>query len=174
MADFAAIASVSKSIEGVLNAAFTEHEPVTTGHTRAALVTTADFVATQTADRIGPYALSIFLYRVDKTSRAAWSSSGSLEGRLHLALDLHYLLTAWADNAENEQRILGRAIQAIEATPVLTGPLLDPSAHWAENETVHLVMEEITTETVMRLFESLSTDFRLSVPYMARLKRLNA
>ena len=180
MADFAAIASVSKSIEGVLNAAFTEHQPVTTGHTRAALVTTADFVATQTADRIGPYALSIFLYRVDKTSRAAWSSAGSPAGRGHLALDLHYLLTARAGTAENEHRILGRAIQAIEATPMLSGPQLDPSAHWAADETVHLLIardpshvEEIPTEVVVQVFESLSVDFRLSVPYVARIARFD-
>ena len=175
MADFAAIAAVGKSIEGVLNTAFTEHEPVAIpgAQTRAVLVTTADFVATQTADRIGPYALSIFLYRVDKTARAAWSSAGSPAGRGHLALDLHYLLTAWADTAENEHRILGRAIQAIEATPVLSGPLLDPSAHWAEDETVHLMMEEIPTEVVVQVFESLSVDFRLSVPYVARIARID-
>ena len=138
MADFAANASVSKSIEGVLNTAFTEHEPVTTpgARTRAVLVTTTDFKAAKTTDRIGTFSLSIFLYRVDKTSRAAWSSAGSPAGRGHLALDLHYLLTAWADTAENEHRILGRALQAIEATPVLSGPLLNPSAHWAADETV--------------------------------------
>lgn len=45
------------------------------------LVTTDDFEETETNDRIGPYAPSIFLYRVDKTTRAAWSAAGSLEGR---------------------------------------------------------------------------------------------
>src|SRR6476620_5802907 len=104
MADFAAIAAVGKSIEGVLNAAFNEHEPVANGNTRAVLVTTTDVAATQTNDRIGPFALSICLYRGDRSARTAWSSSGIAEGPGHLALDLHYLLTAWADNVENEHR----------------------------------------------------------------------
>ena len=177
MANFAAIAAVGKSIERLLNAAFTEQEPVATPgrHTRAVLVTTTDFEATQVNDRIGPFAVSIFLYRADfnKTMRAAWSAVGSLEGRGHLALDLHYLLSAWADNAETEHRILGRAMQAIETTPVLSGPLLDPSSDWSGNETVQLVMEEVPTEAVMRIFDSLPTDFRLSVPYIARIARLD-
>jgi hypothetical protein len=171
MADFAAIAAVGKSIAGVLNAAFAAHEPVTTGHTRAVLVTTADFAATRAKDRIGPFAVSIFLYRAGKTAHAAWTSDGTPEG--NLALDLHYLLTPWADDAENEHRILGRAIQAIEATPVLSGPILDPSAHWDPGETVQLAMEEVPTEVVTGIFASLPMDFRLSVACVARIARLD-
>ena len=39
---------------------------------------------------------------------------------------------------------------------------------------MQLVVEDIPVDSVMRLFDSLQTDFRLSVPYVARLVRLDA
>jgi hypothetical protein len=39
---------------------------------------------------------------------------------------------------------------------------------------VQLVLEEITTEAVMRTFDSLPHDYKLSIPYVARVVRLDA
>jgi hypothetical protein len=176
MAGFAGIAAVGVSLQRLLNAGFASQEPVPDRNTRAVLVRTADFEPDAAANAIGSPALSIFLYRVDfnKTMRAAWSGAGSQTGRAHLVLDLHYLLTPWADNAEFEHLVLGRAMQTIEATPLLSGPLLDPTGGWAPVESIQLVLEEISTEAVMRTFDSLPTDYRLSVPYIARVLRIDA
>lgn len=145
--------------------------------TRALLIRTEDF---RQQGGGGPpvipaHALTIFLYRIDlnKVMRAGWSAVGSQDGQVHLPLDLHYLLTAWGDNAEFEHRILGRAMQCLEATPILTGPLLHASGEWATNEAIQLVLEEISTEAVMRTFDSLPHDYKLSVPYIARVVRLD-
>ena len=175
MAGFAGIAATGKSIERLLNAAFAEEEPVPGKKTRAVLVRTADFEETNAATNIGSPALSVFLYRVDsnKVMRAAWSAVGSLDGAAHFAVDLHFLLTPWADNAEFEQRILGKAIQCLETTPQLSGPLLHPSADWAANETVQVVSEDIPPEAMLRAFDSLPTDYRLSVSYVARVVRID-
>lgn len=175
MAGFAGIAAAGKSIERMLNACFDEEEPVPNQQTRAVLVRTVDFGEPLAATNIGSPALSIFLYRVDfnKTMRAAWSAVGSANGNSHLAVDLHFLLTPWADNAEFEHRILGRAMQCLETTPVLSGPLLHPSTEWAPNETVQVLLEDLSTEAVMRTFDSLPTDYRLSVPYIARIVRID-
>ncbi len=174
MAGFAGIAAVSKSIEMLLNACFEEHQPVTK-KTKAVLVRTSDFEPGTIAGSIGSPALSIFLYRVDfnKTMRATWSATSGQDGRPHLGLDLHYLITPWAANAEEEQRILGNAMQCLETTPILSGPLLHASGEWDAGEAVQLVLEEISTEAVMRTFDSLPTDYRLSVPYIARVLRLD-
>lgn len=176
MAGFEGIAAAGKSIERLINAAFDHEQPIPSQRTRAVLVRTSDFEDNVVATNIGSPALSIFLYRVDfnKTMRAAWSGVGSQDGRGHLAVDLHLLLTAWADNAEFEYRILGKAMQAIETTPFLNGPLLDPSANWAPNESVQLILEDISTEAVMRTFDSLPTDYRLSIPYIARIIRIDS
>ena len=176
MTGFAGIAAAGRSIERLLNAAFDEEQPIPGQRARAVLVRTNDFDVSSGASIIPPIALSIFVYRVDfnKTMRAAWSAVGSQDGHGHLAVDLHLLLTAWADNAEFELRILGRAMQAIETMPILGGPLLDPITEWAPNESVQLVLEDISTEAVMRTFDSLPTDYRLSVPYIARIVRIDS
>jgi hypothetical protein len=176
MANSAALSAAGKSIERLLAHGFREEEPIEGKKTRAVLVRTADFDSKVVAMAIGSPALSIYIYRADfnKTMRAAWSAVGSQDGRAHLPIDLHFLITPWADNAEYELRILGRAMQCLESTPMLTGPLLDPSGNWASNETLQVVMEEVATEAVMRTFDSLPTDYRLSVPYLARVVRLDA
>ena len=175
MANSAAIAAAGKSIERLLNAAFENHPPIEGKNTHAVLVRTDDFKDANVGNVIGSPALSIFLFRIDfnKTMRAAWSAVGYHEGRAHLALDLHYLLTAWADNAEHEHLIMGEALQTLETTPIFGGALLYPSSDWGANECLQLVMEEVSTEALMRTFDSLPTDYRLSVPYIARVLRVD-
>ncbi len=176
MANFNSIPATGRSIERLLNTAFAQPPiPVPGRTTRANLVRTEDFDRTSISTIIVRPALSIFLYRVDfnKTMRAAWSGVTHHDGRSHLPLDLHFLLTPWADNAEAEGAILGRAMQALDATPILSGPLLHQSGDWAPNEAVSLLMDEISTEAVMRTFDSLAADYRISVPYIARVVRLD-
>ena len=83
------------------------------------------------------------------------------------------MLIAFGDNAEFEQQILGRAMQCLECTPSLSGPLLYPTADWAPNEAVHLMVEDLGIDSVLRTFDSLAVDYRLSVPYLARVVRLD-
>jgi len=143
--------------------------------TRAFLIRTEDFNQSSAATIIVRPALSIFLYRVDfnKSMRAAWAGVTYHDGMPHLPLDLHFLMTPWGDNAEAEGSILGRAMQCLDSSPVLGGPLLHQSGGWAPNEAIHLLMDEISTEAVMRTFDSLTADYRISVPYIARVVRLD-
>lgn len=186
MAGFTGIAGVGKSIERMLARAFLEREPVPGKNTKAILIRTEDLGNSLVKSKIGDYALSILLYRVDfnKTMRAAWSAVGNADGRGHLALDLHYLMTPWADNAEHQHMIIGRAMQVIERTPVLSGvTLYSPSLpavpqyagepKEAATDSVQLLLEEISTEALMRTFDSLPTDYHLSVPYVARVVRID-
>jgi hypothetical protein len=178
MADFAAIASVGKSLERFLNSCFTDPTVpalVPGSTTRAILARTEDF-SDNTGGRLTLPCLSIFLYRIDanKTMRAAWSAIGSQDGRGHLPLDLHYMLTPWATDPEFEHRIIGRTMQCLETTPHLSGPLLTPGGQWAPGEGIQVLLEEVPTEWVMRTFDSLPTDFKLSVPYVARVTRIDS
>lgn len=179
MASFAGVSAAAKSVERLLNGCFAASEDGTPERrARAQLVRTEDLVrrANGTLNFTIP-ALTIFTYRVDfnKTMRAAWSAVGSFDGRGHLPLDMHFLFTPWGDNAEDEHRILGKAMECVESTPILSGPLLhpEPAANWSANEAIQLVMEEITTEEVMRTFDSLPTDYKLSIPYIARVVRID-
>jgi hypothetical protein len=175
MAGSASIAAVGRSIVRLLNHCFEDAQPVPSHRTQAVLARTPDFEESQVQTALGNHALSVFLYRVDfnKAMRAAWSAAGAVEGRAHLALDLHYLLTPWSDNAEHEHLILGHTMQCLEETPILSGPLLEPTGDWAVGEGLQLVLEEIPTDALMRTFDSLPMDYRLSVPYLARVLRLD-
>jgi hypothetical protein len=175
LANFASISALGKSIERLLTASFAGDPPISST-TRALLVRTEDFDPKNVAVALAPPVLSIFMYRVDfnKAVRGAWSAVGSVDGRSHLPVDVHFLLTAWASDAESELRILGRAMQVLETTPILSGPLLHQDGEFAPNETVQIVLEEISTEAVMRTFDSLPTSYKLSVPYIARVVRIDS
>lgn len=178
MADFTAIASVGKSLERFLSLCFTDPlvpVPVPGSTTRAVLARTEDF-DNSGGGAITPPCLSIFLYRIDynKTMRAAWSAVGSQDGLGHLPLDLHYMLTPWATDPELEHRIIGRTMQCLETTPILSGPLLTPGGGWAPNEGLQVVLEDVPTEWIMRTFDSLPTEFKLSIPYVARVTRIDS
>lgn len=176
MAGFAGIAAAGRSIERLLEHAFRQDEPIAGRHTRAVLIRTADLERTALPTAIGTPALSILPYRVthNAATRAAWSAIGSIEGRVRLPLDLHVLLTPWADNAEAELRILGRAMQALEIQPILAGPLLAPITDWATNEVVQVTFEVLEPDALIHLFDALPIEFRLSVSYVARVIRVDA
>lgn len=176
MAGFQSVSAVGRSLQRLLQLRLAEEQPIGGSSTGVAILRTEDFEPNNFAALVSRPALTLFLYRVDfnKTMRAAWSGVGVADGRAHLALDLHFLLTAWADNAENEHLILGRALQAIEQTPILSGPLMMIASDWAASESLQLVMEDIDTEALMRIFDSLPVDYRLSVPYVARVVRIDS
>ena len=170
MADFTSIAAVGSSISRYLNLCFQERPPITDRTTNVFLVRTED-LNREINILITLPSLSLFLYRVDynKTMRSAWAAIGHRDGESHLPLDLHFLFTAWAENADHEYRILGRAMQCIENFPILSGPSLDPLTNWATHEAIQICLEDLSTEDVMRTFDSLPVDYKLSVPYVARI-----
>lgn len=176
MASFLGVAAAMKSIQRVLDAAFVDEEPVTGQHTTTVLIRGGDFPADATLPTIlTGHKLSLFVYRIEanRAMRAAWSGVGSLDGRAHLPLDVHFLVTAWSSMAEYEQQILGRAIQSLETTPVLSGPVLHPDGGWAPLEAVQVQLEDLGTEAMMRIFDSLPGNYRLSMPYLARVVRVD-
>jgi hypothetical protein len=178
MANFKCISAAGKTIERVLNAAFTEEQPIDNAHaTKAILVRSDDFARDNVdAGDIPARALAVFLYRVEvnRIMRAAWSGVSTYDGQVHLPLDLHFLLVAFADNAEWEQQILGKTLQCLESTPSMSGPVLYPTAEWKAGEAIHLVIEEVPLDSLMRTFDSLAVDYRPCVPYLARVVRLDS
>jgi hypothetical protein len=176
MGGFESIAAVGKTLERRLNAGFVEAEPVATSPTRAALVRTEDFTPADTTSTVLTFpALTIYLLRVDRngSTRAAWSAVGGRTGRVHLPLDLSYLLTAWASNAEHEHLVIGRTLQILEAQPNLSGPQLYPSTSWEANEGIQVIPADLSAEDVLRTFDALPVDYRVSLAYVARIVRID-
>jgi len=144
----------------------------------ARLVRTEDFgeVGTTANTVIRLPCLSVFCYRVDvnRVMQAPWSAVASADGTVHLPLDVHFLLTPFDTDAEGEMRILGATMQCLERHPVLSGPRLHPLGGWEPTDAVQLVNEDLVTEDVLRPFDTLPADFRLSVSYVARVIRIDA
>jgi Pvc16 N-terminal domain len=118
-------------------------------------------------------ALILFLYRI--------APSATLRNREHhvpsptppppvrvfknaLPLDLYYLVTVGTTQGPSEEtplRWLGVAMQAIQATPDLTGAEVD-------HETVHVTLEPLTTEEASRIWALFpNANYRTSVAYLA-------
>lgn len=86
-----------------------------------------------------------------------------------LSLDLHYLLTAWAANALDEQVSLAWAMRQLHLYPVLDASSLSPEAGWSREEVIQLVPAELGNEEMMRIWDALDPAYRLSVSYVARV-----
>ena len=174
------MAAAAKSLERLLTQRLVADGPVTTtgAVTKAALVNTDDFNLNEQSSIKTRPALSIFLVRVEinQAMRATWSAIGATDGRVHLPLDLHFLLTPWGGNAEFDMRILGSAMRCLEETPVLSGPLLDTThgAGFAPDEALQIVPGDLGPEGIMRIWDTLDLDYRLSVPYVMRIVRLDS
>ena len=179
MAGYSAIAAAAKSLERLLTKRFAIDVPVNQPNTttRAVLVSSDDFnIKGKTV--IKPPVLSIFLVSVDVNAamRGPWAAVGADDGRSHLPLDLHFLLTPWAANAEHEQRILGSAMRCLDETPVLSGPLLDTThgAGFAIDEALQILPGDLGPDGIMRIWDTLDAGYRLSVPYVMRIVRIDS
>jgi hypothetical protein len=170
VANFTGIAAVGSSIVRYLKMGFKEIQPIPNRNTSVLLIRTED-MNRERSNTITIPALTLLLYKIGCNSnmRASWASVGHRDGESHLPLDLHFLLTAWGDNPEHEHLILGRAMQCIENMPIFSGPLLDPVTDWTAHESVQISMDDLSTEDIMRTFDSLPVDFKLSVPYVAKI-----
>jgi hypothetical protein len=80
----------------------------------------------------GDAIVNIFLYQVVTNAALAnvdvptRRSGGSLVQRARAAIDLHYLISFYGDDSELEpQRMLGSAVAALHAEPVVTADLID-------------------------------------------------
>jgi Pvc16 N-terminal domain len=173
MAGFESLGAAARSVVKLLQAglATAEVQGLVPG-VAAKLVRTVDFDAA--VGGIQRPAVSVFVHRVDfdKVTRAAYSTSLTPDGHPYLPLEMRFLVTPWAANPEDELLLLGAAMLTLERRPILSSNLLDPSGKWEPNESLQIVMEEISTEAVMRMFDSLPVDYQLSVPYIARLVKI--
>lgn len=123
--------------------------------------------------------VTLLLYRVDvnRAMRAGHAAMRGTDGNFALALDLFYLLTAWADNAFEEQLLLGRAMQALTESSPFSGTstvsIIGPGRPEVEIESLSMIIDELSNEALMRIFDAFPVKYRLSVPYIGRLARVS-
>lgn len=131
--------------------------------------------------------VNLYLYQV--TPNAAWRNAdlptrdagGALRQRPRLALDLHYLLTFYGDESNLEpQRLLGSAVRALHAGPILTraqieAAVLSPDYPFLATSNLADEIESVKFSPIPLNLEELSklwsvffqTAYNLSLAYMA-------
>ncbi len=169
MADFRAVAAVCDAVMGLL-------ESAAAGAGFDQKLQFQVLTARQLGEQPITAGVSLFLYRVlvDGTNR---SPAGRLDAegrrtRHKLPLDLHFILSVWGGAASLQHRIAGWMIRVLEDHPILPAGLLNRVAPdtFRPEETVELVLGELSTEDLLRLWENLAErDYRLSIPYLARV-----
>jgi hypothetical protein len=123
--------------------------------------------------------VSLFLYRVhvNATQRSplAKNAEGNLRRQL-LPLDLHFFITVWAPKASLQHAILGWTMRLLEDNPIISSALLNGVREdtFRSDETVELVAGQLSNEELMRIWDDLSTEYQLSVPYVARVVRIES
>ncbi len=194
MSNALAIAAVTAVLRDLLQDGLIDHDVTgTLGDVTVSVLSPAQALAALTA---GSGQLNLFLYRV--TFNSGWrnyglpsrSSRGELISDPPLALDLHYLLTAYTDQDYLAEMLLGYAMQLLHETPVLDRDavrtaLSSPSpvsgislpgttrsalvaADLADQiEQVKLTPEPLTLEQVSHIWSSLQSPYRPSVAYQA-------
>jgi hypothetical protein len=183
MARFGAIAAVGESVIRYLKGQFASFP----GPPLVEQVTTRTFSDATAANTFNSTSgsLTLLLYRVDldgaprnpMVTRGPIPPATSPTKRHAMPLDLRYLLTAWAETPETQHLILGNALAALDAHPTFgPGDLVDSvgsvDSIWGAGESFQFVPDEMGTEDLYQIWESLGHHFELSVPYKARVVRL--
>lgn len=186
-----AIAAVTAALKDLLNEGLLNHDLSAVGSFTVTALP-PDRVATGQTE---PNQLNLFLYQV--TPNLGWRNAGlpsrdATGVRLSaapLALDLHYLLTAYGAEDLNAEILLGYAMQLLHETPVLTraqlrtvlaavspvtgailpGPFGTLSAiDLADQvELVKITPVFLSTEDLSKMWTGMQARYRLTMAYMA-------
>lgn len=172
MATYPAIAATSEAVLGLLQSAAIggEFEGVEFAHYQA-----GDLASPMTEG------VSLYLYRVTVSGNRNLPPQRGPDGRRYrppIPLDLHFLVTAWAETAIRQQRMLGFAIRTLEDTPILPAGVLnqhspEPNVFRPE-ETVELVYESVSVQDFGYIWDVAQTKEQPSATYVARMVEIES
>ncbi|WP_433157865.1 DUF4255 domain-containing protein [Kribbella sp. CA-247076] len=178
MAGYKALAALGLSVVEILNSGFRSERPAPLRCPTAVLAGTTDFdqVNSSPSAVIRFPAVSVYCYRlsVDRETRPGWSAVAAGDGIPRVPLRMHLMVSAWDQIVENELEWLGLTARILEANSLLTGPQLDPAGDWDPGDMVQIVPDELALDSMSEAFQALTTDYRLCLPYVARVIVIDA
>jgi hypothetical protein len=174
MANYRAIGAACKAIISVLESRFRPGLFDGDG-LEFAVYSTSNFATPMTTG------VSLYLYHVgiNMTQRRLPARPDPITGRPRqpqLPVDLSFILTPWARDASVEHQILGWMMRVLEDTPTLGSQSLNAvgsNPAFNDDESVEIVAGQMTNEEMFRIWDVLPGDYRLSVPYIARVVRID-
>jgi hypothetical protein len=178
MANISAIRSVGISLASYLNNAYADatfpqgvNKPACNFGLRSIGGLTAEGIpSTETGVQV-----VILLYRASMNQhlRNAGRLPDSGARPVPLSVDLHYLVSFWAQSSESEQLAVAWTMRQLHLVPVLDASVLSGEAAWAPEDVIQLIPEEISNEDLMRIWDAIEPDYRLSLSYIARVVRID-
>jgi hypothetical protein len=116
-------------------------------------------------------AISVYCYKVsvDPETRPGLSAVAAADGIPRIPLRMHLMISAWDTVVESELEWLGLVAQILEGESILAGPLLHPSGDWQPGDLVQVVTDDVALEPMSEAFQALTTDYRLSLLYLAKV-----
>jgi Pvc16 N-terminal domain len=171
VAGYQALAATGLSIVALLNRRFDEIPEAAALNAFLASSNELKTMRDNNGQLIQQPAISVYCYRisVDRETRPGLSAVASVDGVPRLPLRMHFLLAAWAPNVVDELRWLGLAARVLEGDSILTGPLLDPTGQWRPGDAVQIVTDDLALDSMSETFQALTAEFRLTLPYIARV-----
>lgn len=173
MASYHAIAATSRAIIGLLEDACPKSE-----------FDKADFKLYQASNYENPIAegISLLLYQVKvNTTLRNLPPRLAADGtryRPSLPLDLHYLMTAWASDTEEQQRLLGWAMRTLEDTTILPAAVLnkyiDMPDTFRPEEAVELISDSLPIQDLTAVWDKLKPKYQTSATYVARMVNIDS
>ena len=175
MALYPAIAATSQAILGVLEAAAATPD-AEFANTNFALYRSDDLQKPMTEG------VSLYLHRLvvntEHRNRLPRVGPDGRRRRPAVPLDLHYLLTAWAEDAVKQQRLLGWCIRTLADTPTLPAGLLNHFGPehdvFRPDETVEVLLEPLSVQDMSDVWEALGPRREASATYVARVVELES
>lgn len=170
MATYAAIAGVSQSLVGLLRRA--------SSGTEFAGVVVAQYQAANLEKPMSE-GISLWLYRITVAPERNAVPASDADGTRRLPalpLDLHYLLTAWAAEPVQEQRLFGWAVRTLEDSRLVPagvlGEHLPERDAFGPQESVELVWQPLSFSEQLDLWEGVRSKMRPSAAYLVRTVHL--
>lgn len=117
--------------------------------------------------------LSLYLYRVMVNEHARSQPVGN-DSPPPLAVDLHFLITIWSESAAAEQTLCAWAMSQLHQQPVMDVSSLTEEGGWSTNDMVKIIPTELSNEDLMRIWDALAPDYRLSLSYIARVVSIDS
>jgi len=120
-------------------------------------------------------AVTLYLYRIDIDRHARNNPHPDhLKGKYKpLSLCLYYIFIIWAETPLVEHTLAAWVMSQMHQRPVLDSSTLSGSGGWQPDEQVFIVPVEMSNEDLMRMWDVLEPSYRLSLPYIARVVRID-
>jgi hypothetical protein len=115
---------------------------------------------------------SLFLHRVSINEHLRNFTTTADPRRTPLSVNLHLLMTVWADSAQKEQLVFAWVVRELARLAVLDRSVLGAAAGFALADVVQLDVESVSLDDLSKLWQILAPPYRLSATFVARNVRI--